>query len=171
MKATDIKADEYNPYYKRYIDMSSNSDLLTGLRNSLENSMEFYNSIASDKLEHRYEEGKWTVKEVIQHIMDTERIFAYRALRFARQDKTPLSGFEQDDYVPTSQANTRDFKSLLNEYKAIRQATIAMFENFSDDMLTSIGEASGSNMSVRALGFVTIGHEMHHCNVIRERYL
>jgi len=171
MKAENIKENEYNPYYKRYIEMSGNSDLVTGLRTGFEESLKFYNSIPSNKLEHSYEDGKWTVKEVIQHIMDTERIFAYRALRFARQDKTPLSGFEQNDYVPTSQANSRDFKNLISEYTAIRQATIAMFENFSNDMLTSIGKASGSNMSVRALGFITIGHEMHHCNVIKERYL
>ena len=128
-------------------------------------------SIANDKLEYRYDKGKWTIKEVIQHLMDAERIFAYRALRIARQDQTPLPGFEQNDYVQPSQANERSLDDLINEFKAIRASTVALFNSFTDKMLLAKGTASNSPVSVRAIGFIIMGHEIHHCQVIKERYL
>lgn len=171
MTANNVSINEYNPFYQTYINKAQNVDLKRGLRQSFETVIEFLNTMPEDKLEYRYADGKWTIKEVIQHIIDAERIFAYRALRIARQDQTPLPGFEENDYVPASFANDRSRAELLSDYKAVREATISLFDSFTDRMLLQIGTASNSPISVRALGFITIGHENHHCQVIKERYL
>ncbi len=171
MTTNDLISEEYASFYRPYIDKAQNLDLKEGLRQNFEKIYEFLNTIPESKLEYRYADDKWTIKEVIQHIIDTERIFAYRALRIARQDPTPLPGFEQNDYVPVSFANNRNIAELLADYKAVRQATISLFDSFTDTMLMQIGVANNCPISVRALGFITIGHENHHCNVIKERYL
>jgi uncharacterized damage-inducible protein DinB len=171
MTSNDLKASEYNPYYQSYINKTTVLDLKTGLKANKENVVFFLRSIPENKLDYRYTEGKWTIKEILLHIIDTERIFAYRALRIARKDQTPLPGFEQDDYVPESNANLRSFENLLDEYKAVREATITLFNTFGDDVLILTGTASNSPVSVRAMGFIIIGHENHHCDVIKERYL
>src|SRR5690606_18442301 len=120
---------------------------------------------------YSYAHGKWTLKEVLIHCIDTERIMSYRALRFARNDQTELPGFEQNDYVPQSEANSRKMADLIEEYKILRQSTILLFKSFSDDVLKRAGVANGNPISVRALGFVISGHELHHLNVCKERYL
>src|SRR5690606_25081708 len=171
MTAKDLSINEYNPFYQTYVNKAQNVDLKQGLRENFESVIEFLKAIPEDKLEYRYAEGKWTIKEVIQHLIDAERIFSYRALRVARQDQTPLPGFEENDYVPASFANDRSRAELLADYKAVRQATVSLFDSFTDVMLLQIGTASNSPISVRALGFITIGHENHHCQVIKERYL
>ena len=171
MTKNDLNASEYNPYYGTYIDKTGNLSLKDGLITSGEKTLSFLNSLPKDKLEFRYAEGKWTIKEIILHLMDAERVFSYRALRIARHDKTPLPGFEQDDYIVPSQANKRSLDDLINEYKAIRLSTVALFNSFSDDMLVQLGTASNSPVSVRAIGFIIMGHEIHHCEVIKERYL
>ena len=124
-----------------------------------------------DKLTYRYAENKWTIKEILVHIMDDERIYAYRALRIARNDKTPLPGFEQDDYVPFSKANQRSLASILREYKTVRQATVSLFTSFNMEDLLRIGTANDHPVSVRALAWHIAGHELHHLNIIKERYL
>lgn len=171
MTKDDIKEGEFNPYYGTYIKKTTGLTLREGLKHSGDKTIAFLQSIPKDKLEYSYAEGKWTVKEVIQHIMDTERIFAYRALRIARQDQTPLPGFDQDNYIKPSQANKRSIEDIINEFKAIKMATVALFDSFSDEMLLSKGIASNSSVSVRAIGFIIMGHEIHHCEVIKERYL
>ena len=171
MTKDDLKEDEFNPYYGSYIKKTGDIALKDGLKKSGDKTITFLQSIPKDKLEYSYAAGKWTVKEVIQHIMDTERIFAYRALRIARQDQTPLTGFDQDNYIKPSKANKRSIESLLNEFKAIKMATRTLFDSFSDEMLRSKGTASNSPVSVRAIGFIIMGHEIHHCEVIKERYL
>ena len=171
MTKNDLNASEYNPYYGTYIEKTGNLSLKDGLITSGEKTLSFLNSLPKDKLEFRYAEGKWTIKEIILHLMDAERVFSYRALRIARHDKTPLPGFEQDDYIVPSQANKRSLDDLINEYKAIRLSTVALFNSFSDDMLVQLGTASNSPVSVRAIGFIIMGHEIHHCEVIKERYL
>lgn len=170
MTNVDLKPNEYNAYYGTYINKTEGLSLRDDLKRSGEKTISFLNSIPLDKLEYRYAEGKWTIKEIIQHLMDAERIFAYRALRIARKDQTPLPGFEQDDYILPSQANKRSIDDLINEFKAIKSATVALFDSFSDEMLLSLGTASKNSISVRALGFIIMGHEIHHCNVIKERY-
>lgn len=171
MTAKDLTIHEYNPFYQTYINKAQNVELKQGLRESFAYVFEFLNAIPEHKLEFRYAENKWTIKEVIQHVIDAERIFSYRALRIARQDQTPLPGFEENNYVPASFANNRSRAELLADYKAVRQATLSLFDSFSNDMLLQMGTASNSPISVRALGFITIGHENHHCQIIKERYL
>lgn len=171
MKAKDINATEYNSYYGTYIGKAGDLSLLEGLNESFKSTVSFFNNLPEDKMEYAYEEGKWTVKEVMQHIIDTERVFAYRALRFSRNDKTELPGYDQDAYTPSSEANRRTKASLIEEYTNVRKSTINLFGSFTNDMLLQSGKASGGNMSVRAIGFINIGHEKHHCQVISERYL
>ena len=171
MTSKDLSNDEYNPYYQQYILKSGHVSLLEGLRTNGDNTISFLKGIPKDKLEYRYEVGKWTVKEIIQHLIDTERIFTYRALCIARKDETLLPGFDQDAYVLSSGANDRTLSALLQEYEALRLASVNLFEGFSQDMLCRIGVASNSNLSPRAVAFIVIGHENHHCEIIKERYL
>ena len=170
MTKDDLNLDEFNAYYGAYINKTSGLSLRDDLKSSGEKTISFLKSIPLNKLEYRYAEDKWTIKEIIQHLMDTERIFAYRALRIARKDQTPLPGFEQDDYILPSLSNNRSIEALINEFKAIKLSTVALFDSFSDEMLLSLGTASNSSISVRAIGFIIMGHEIHHCNIIKERY-
>ena len=119
----------------------------------------------------RYAENKWTIKEILVHIMDDERIFMYRALRIARNDKTPLPGFEQDDYVPYSRANERSLANIFREYKTVRNATLSLFNSLSKEDLMRVGTANNHHVNVRALAYHIAGHELHHLNIIKERYL
>lgn len=169
--AKDLQSDEFASFYKPYIDKVGNDNLLNILNYSGEDLISFFNSIPAEKLGYSYAEGKWTIKEVLLHIIDAERIFCYRALRFARNDKTSLKGFEENDYVPESFANSRTFDSLIDEYKKQRASTIALFSSFSEEIMKRKGIANENYMSVRAIGFVICGHEKHHCKVIKERYL
>jgi len=171
MTRKDLSSNEYNPYYGTYIDKTGELSLINDLKSSGERTISFLERIPKEKLEFRYEDGKWTIKEIIQHLMDAERIFSYRALRIARKDKTPLPGFEQDDYIVPSQANKRSLEDLIKEFKAIKMSTVALYESFSKEMLSQLGIASNSPVSVRAIGFIIMGHEIHHCQVIMERYL
>ncbi len=157
-------------YYSNYVKLANCGNLQTGLEDSFNRTLKFYESIPEDKLTFRYAEGKWTIKEIIQHLLDSERVFAYRALCFARKETVALPGFDQDDYLSNSNANERSKAELINEYKSIRRASIALFAGFTVDMLKQMGIASGSSMSARAAGFIIIGHETHHCNIIKENY-
>jgi len=171
MTIHDINANEFNPYYKAYIDKAEGLTLLDGLNSSGEDVHKLLEGISEEKATHRYAEGKWSIKELVQHIIDVERIFAYRALRISRGDVTALAGFDQDDYIAAAHADERSFNDLIEEYKAVRSSTAALFKSFSSQQLKHIGTASGSKVSVRALGFIIIGHEIHHCNILQERYL
>lgn len=162
---------EFAPYYGTYINKVENKDLLPALVENLDSFSAFLKSIPPDQLEYRYAEGKWTVKEVIVHLLDAERIFAYRALRFARNDKTDLAGFEENDYVPQSNAANQTAQSLLAEFQAVRNASITLFKSFTPEMCLRSGKANGKEISVRSLGFIIVGHTIHHQQTIRERYL
>ncbi|MDB9782161.1 DinB family protein [Winogradskyella sp.] len=166
-----LHSNEYNSYYTNYINTATDKDIVKGLNANLVSVVAFYNSIPKDKHNYAYAEGKWTIKDILLHIIDTERIFAYRALRIARKDKTPLSGFDQDAYVIESNTSTRTLASIIAEFETVRKATIILFENFSATTLLDVGIASGSNVSVRALGYIITGHENHHNRIIKERYL
>jgi uncharacterized damage-inducible protein DinB len=128
-------------------------------------------SLPEEKLTYRYAKNKWTIKEILVHIIDDERIYAYRALCFARNDKTELPGFEQDDYALFSNANERSIENILNEYEAVRNATITLFESFDEAALLRKGIANKNGATVRALGYHLAGHELHHINIIKEKYL
>lgn len=171
MRKSELSTTDYNSYYQGYIDALGDIELSDIHQRQLRNFPEFLESIPDSKLHFAYEEGKWTVAEVLIHLIDTERVFQYRALRFARADETPVQGFKQDDYVPNSNAHRRSKESIIEEYKAVRRSTIALFSNFNRQTLQNKGMASNSEMSVAALGFIISGHQRHHRNIIRERYL
>ena len=171
MRSTDLKADEFHEYYKPYVDTLGDVELLEMLSRQLENFPQFLASIPEEKLHYAYAPGKWTVAEVLVHILDCERVFQYRALRFARNDKTPLPGFEQDDYIAYSGAEKVTVAHLIEHYKAIRQSTIMLFSTLDEEALMRKGMASTVSTSVRALGFFCCGHQKHHRNILRERYL
>ncbi len=171
MKTTDLNPSEFAPFYKNYIYDLGEVNLLNILNVSHQNILKTLTNLSEEKLNHSYAKGKWTIKEILQHLIDAERILSYRALRFSRNDQTEISGYNEDFYVENSNGKTRTKENLLNEFNLVRNATIALFKSFSDEMLTNIGVANNSNMSVRALGFIIAGHQMHHLKVIKEKYL
>lgn len=172
MKTDQLLPTEFAPYYSTYISrVDQEASLLEELEISVHEFIKFVQNIPLDKYDYRYAEGKWTIKDIIQHLMDSERIFAYRALRIARNDKTPLPGFEENDYADTANANERSIRDLLTELAIIRQSTIALFATFNEEILKRMGIASGYDVSVRALGFIIIGHQKHHQKIFMERYL
>ena len=164
--------NEYAPYASIYISLlPDDGQVLKHLEDNLRATTEFIRAVPDEKLSYRYAEGKWTIKEIIGHLIDDERIYVYRALRFARNDQTELPGFEQEDYAAESGANERSLDNLLEEFAAVRRSTIALFNSFDDRVLTRSGIASGNVMSVRAIAFHLAGHELRHMNIIKERYL
>lgn len=171
MKASEVKSGDYNPYYKTYVDLIGDLPLLPQLEKQLENFPKFMASIPEEKWRYAYAEGKWTVLEALQHVVDTERVFQYRALRFSRGDETPLMGFDQDVFVPFSGANEKSIAEIIEEYITVRKSTLSLFRFFDKETLMRKGIASGSPMSVGAIGFILSGHQRHHRDVIRERYL
>ena len=163
---------EYDPYAIMYIRLLPDDGLIIKhLDEQRAATVRFFQSIPPQKLTYRYAPGKWTVKEILLHIIDDERIYAYRALRFARGDSTPLPGFDQDPYALSSQANDRSIETLLDEYQAVRRSTLSLFSNFPEESFTRGGTANGHYVSVRALLYHLAGHELHHINIIKEKYL
>jgi uncharacterized damage-inducible protein DinB len=171
MKATEMNPNEYASYYQNYISKAGEVDLIEELEISVHRLIRFVREIPMDKFDYRYAEGKWTIKDILQHLIDAERIFCYRALRFARKDQTPLASFEEDDYAAVADGHKRTIQDLLTELAVVRQSTLSLFKTFDDETLKRIGTASNNPMSVRALGFVIIGHQNHHQKVYQERYL
>ncbi len=163
---------EYAPYTIMYIGLLPDDGLvLNHLQDNLQATKNLILSLPAEKLAYRYAAGKWTIKEILVHLSDDERIYAYRALRFARNDKTELPGFEQNDYARYSGANARGIGDILEELTTVRNATISLFNSFDNEALTRAGVANGNIMSVRAAAYHIAGHELHHINIIRERYL
>lgn len=162
---------ESHDYFKLYINQVTADNFLKVLEDALESTIQFLENIPAEKWDYRYAEGKWSLKEAFIHVLDTERVFAYRAMRVARNDMTPMPGFNQDDYVPFYNADERSPYSIIEEYRAVRSATVAQFSNYTDEMLDRIGTASEHAISTRALGFMIAGHEIHHLRITRERYL
>lgn len=163
---------EFAPYTIIYIGLLPDDGLiLKHLGDNLSATTKFMRALPEEKLSYRYAEGKWTIKEILAHLIDDERIYTYRALRFARNDTTELPGFEQDAYALESGANERKLDDLLEEFAAVRRSTIAMFNSFDDRVLTRTGVGSGNVMSVRAAAYHIAGHELRHLNIIKERYL
>ncbi len=158
-------------FYKNYVKQIEETDLLQALRISGHRCLELVHAIPEEKADYRYADGKWTIRELLCHMIDGERIFTYRALRFARNDKTPLAGFEEKDYAPQANASGRSLQKIAAEMAHLRSSTIDLFESFTPEMLIRKGMANNNEMSVIVLGFIIAGHETHHCNVLKERYL
>ena len=171
MNLNQLPVNEYSEFVATYINALDDIDLLDELEISLHDFIKFIQNIPMDKFDYRYAEGKWTIKDIIQHIIDAERIFGYRALRISRNDKTPLAGFEENDYVENTNANGRSIQELLTDFSAVRHSNLLLFKSFSEEQLTRLGIASNHTISVRALGFLMIGHLKHHQRVFIERYL
>jgi DinB superfamily len=163
-------AGEFNPFYDRYISLVPSSDIVGLLQSQAPETVKLFQS-ANSKADFRYAPGKWSVKEMLGHINDTERIMTYRALRVARGDKTPLAGFEQDDYIRDGNFAQRTLPDLLDEFLAVRQASLALFRHVDSQTSTRQGIANGDTISVRALAYIIAGHELHHRKVLREKYL
>ncbi len=162
---------EFAPYYARYLGAVPGGDLLRLLEEQGAEMLDLLRAFGEAQGTHRYAPGKWSVKEVIGHVSDTERIFAYRALRFARADATPLPGFEQDDYVAAAGFDRRALADLAEEFADVRKATIKLFAGLDARALTRAGIASSHPMTVRAAAWIIAGHEQHHARILRERYL
>ena len=163
--------NEYAPYFGLYIGQVPGDDVLSVLRRQLEETPAFIRNFPPDRQSYRYAEGKWTPKEVFIHILDAERVFAYRALRIGRGDKTPLPGFDQDIFVPESNAEDRSLESIAAEYENLRKCTLHLFENMQPHQVAYLGTASEKPVSPRALAYMTAGHELHHFRILHERYL
>ncbi len=171
MKVRDLKHNEYLAYFSTYISKVSDQDLIQGLMDNKISTVKLLESIAENVYDFRYSEDKWTIKELVQHLIDTERIFSTRALRIARNDKTELPGFDQDDFIPYSGANNRNKKEIINDYITSRNNTISLFNSFSNEMLLRIGFVSNHQLSTRAAGFIIIGYENHHIEILKKQYL
>ena len=156
---------EYNPYYQQYVARVPD-DVLSALKSQID---ETDSLLAGAEGDYRYAPGKWTIAEMLRHVIDTERIFAYRALRISRNDPQPMEGFEQDDYVRN--APHCPLADLIEEFKIVRQSTILLFRHLDAEAWSRHGVANGSPISVRALAFLIAGHELHHRGVLREKYL
>ena len=171
MTVNSLSENEYHPYYKVYLRLLGETSLMDGLHEGLQRMEDFIKKLDRSLLGKSYGVAKWNLAEVLVHLIDTERIFQYRALRFARNDKTALAGFDQDAFVPESDATSKSKEVLWSEFKAARMASISLFASLSDEKLKRIGTASGAPMSVRALGFMISAHQVHHEGLLAKHYL
>jgi uncharacterized damage-inducible protein DinB len=171
LKIAKPRPGEFAPYYGKYIDLVPDGDAVGALAAQIAATSGTLRAVSGADSLKRYAAGKWSIREVLGHLTDAERVFAYRALRFARNDKTPLPGFEQDDYIAPGKFDARAWPDLISEFEALRQSNLAMFRGFDADAWTRQGTASGNPMTVRALAYVIAGHELHHMKIVREKYL
>ena len=169
--ATRPAATEYLPYYSRYIDLVPEEDAMAALKSQLRETIAFLNCISNEESVSRYAPGKWSVREVLGHVIDTERIFAYRALRIGRGDKTPLAGYEQDDYICGAAFDKVRWSALIEEFELVRRSNLLLFSGFTEDAWMRTGTANNAAVSARALAWIIAGHEIHHRNIIESKYL
>ena len=158
-------------FYRTYVEHVKNMDLADALREAGKQVQQLLETVPEEIGDYRYEAGKWSVKEVLNHMMDAERVFAYRALRFARKDQTPLHPFEENDYAPEANAHSRTIQQFSQEMQRLRETTIDLYASFSPEMLQREGIASNKKISVLNLGYIIAGHDIHHGKILRERYL
>jgi len=162
---------EYASYYERYVSLVPDGDIVGTLGKQLDDTLALINIIPQARGDFRYAEGKWSIKELLGHVIDSERVFTYRALRFGRGDATPLSGFEQDDFVRGGSFDQRTLGDLAQEYEYVRRSTISLFANLKAGAFDRRGSANNNEVSVRGLAFIIAGHEVHHVRILKERYL
>ena len=163
-------ATEYDPYFGGYVSRVPEGDLVATLEAQRRETQSLVAGLTEARALHRYAPGKWSIKEVIGHVTDTERVFCYRAMRFARGDQTPLPGFDEKLYAPAGRFDARPVADLAAELDAVRRATIALLRSFDAEALGRRGTANGKEVSVRALAYIIAGHERHHVAILRERY-
>ena len=165
------ETNEFAPYYNNYISQIGENAVIPILGSQAGEIRSILSDVPEEKGAYAYAEGKWTIKELLSHLIDGERIFAYRVLRISRGDKTPIEGFDQDDYIATSNANNRTFADLLDEFDHERQANLRLVKNLSEEASVRMGAASNNPVSVRALVYIMAGHVKHHLRILNERYL
>jgi uncharacterized damage-inducible protein DinB len=171
LAATQPQPTEYAPYYEKYIALVPEGDIVATLSRQLDDTLSLLRSLTEAQGDSRYAPGKWSIKELVGHVIDGERIFAHRALRFARNDQTPLPGFEQDDYVRAGNFGNRRLSDLADEFEQVRRATLSLLRSLDDEAWLRRGAANDTEVSVRALAYILAGHETHHKQILRERYL
>lgn len=164
-------SNEFAPYYVRYISLVTGSDILHALEQQIEQTRAMLSSVGEERASYRYAPDKWSIKQMIGHLVDSERIFAYRALRIARNDKTPIEGFEQDDYVRNGPFEHCTLADLVDEYATVRKATIQLFRALDETAWDRKGVANKSDVTVRAIAYIIVGHELHHRRILEEKYL
>lgn len=167
----NTKLGTYPSHFDPYIKLVEEDNIKTALKNQTTKAEKLFNTITEEQSLYKYAEGKWTIKEVLQHIIDAERVFTYRAMAFARKDKNSLPSFDENGYAKNSNANNRSWQKLIEGFLAVRKATEMLFNSFTEESLISTGIASNSKISVMALGYTTVGHAIHHINIVGERYL
>lgn len=158
-------------FYHRYINHVEENDVMPALEKQTSGFLQFLAGIPSDKRSYRYGPDKWTIQEVLQHIIDAERIFAYRALCFARKDETSLPSFDENDYADNSKASKRSWDDMVDEFKTVRHANEILFRSFDNEQLETTGIANNNPVYVMAIGFIMAGHVRHHWKILEERYL
>ena len=163
-------ASEFNAHYAGYVAAVPDGDLLELLDGQLKDTVQLLAGVDEKKSRYRYAPDKWSIREVVGHLSDSERVFAYRALRFARADATPLPSFDENAWARTSNADSRPLPELVAELRAVRAASLALFRGFTDKEFACSGIASGHPITVRALAYIVTGHERHHVRILRERY-
>jgi uncharacterized damage-inducible protein DinB len=162
---------EFNPYYGKYISLVAGGDILLSLEKQMAQTRALLASITEDRANYRYAPDKWSIKQVVGHLVDTERVFAYRALRIARGDRTPIEGFEQDDYVRNGPFEHGTLADLAEEYAAVRDATVRLLRALDQAAWMRTGVANKNEVTVRALAYIIAGHELHHRRILEEKYL
>lgn len=161
---------EHHQYYQKYVNLVPEGDYLANLESQGRENLTFLRGISEEKSRYRYAPGKWTIREVIGHLADAERVFTYRALTFARGDATRLPPFDENAWAQESNAGDRTMKELVAEFEAVRAATLAMFRGFNEEIFARSGIANDNQVSVRAIAYIVAGHERHHVKILRERY-
>lgn len=161
----------YGPHFEKYVQLAKSENLRASLKENTEEMLEFFASIPEEKLDFAYAEGKWTIKQVVQHIIDAERIFAYRVLCIARLDKTPLPGFDENLYANNAIVSSRSWEDMLKELRQVRKSNLRMIKTFTEEQLNAEGTASGYPITAAAICFIMAGHVKHHLNILTERYL
>lgn len=162
---------EFNPYYGKYIGLVPDGDIISVLREQFAQTLTTLRAIPETRAGFRYAEGKWSMKELLGHLSDAERLFVYRALCIARGDTQPLPGFEEDEYVRGADFDSLPFAKIISEFETVRAATISFLENLQEEAWKRKGTANGSGVSVRAIAYILAGHERHHLQVLKDRYL
>jgi hypothetical protein len=162
---------DYSDYYNGYVNLVEGDDIIKTLYEQNKKTQDILNSFSEHKGNYRYADGKWTVKEVVGHLIDTERVFAYRALCIARGEKKSLPGFEQDDYVNEGNFNRRELFDLNYEFRLLRESNLLLFKSFTPELLGRKGFANETSISVLAILFIIAGHELHHMKVLQEKYM
>jgi hypothetical protein len=162
---------EYAAFYETYVSLAEETDIVSAMRNQADELREIFSQMSGEKGLFRYAEGKWSIKELLGHLIDGERVFAYRALRFARADKTELAGFDQDPYIENANFDAAELQHLLEEMLSLRNANTLFFNSLSEEAWSRTGVASENEISVRALAYIMVGHIRHHVKILEERYL